>query len=197
MISNNFNECVFVCAPMIDWVKPLTPPGSAIIHPTAKSATANKRHHNHHQHINHNHHQQQQQQLQQHQQQQDEIDAEIDFYPSTFERSDCEDDSVAQLALRLQAELRAAKSRHLACTEVLLPADLLNRVAADMVDMSEKEPCGIRGCSVFIEFEDEPGNSRRIASLEVGANTVSTFELYLTLRHDQTGWTAKLPQFLK
>lgn len=62
--------------------------------------------------------------------------------------------------MRLQGELRSAKSRHLACTEVLLPADLLHRVAGEMVRMSEKEPCGIRGCSVFIEFEDEPGNSR-------------------------------------
>lgn len=182
---------------MVDWVKPLTPPGSAIIHPTAKGVTATKRHHNHNNHHNNHHHYQQPQQQQQLPQYQDETDADLDFYPSTLSRSPCDDDAVAQLAQRLQAELRAAKSRHLACTEVLLPADLLNRVAADMVDMSEKEPCGIRGCSVFIEFEDEPGNSRRIASLEVGVNTVSTFELYLTLRHDQTGWTAKLPQFLK
>lgn len=71
-----------------------------------------------------------------------------------------EDSTVAALSLRLQAELRAAKSRHLSCTEVLLPPELLERVAAEMVSMSEKEPCGIRGCSVFIEFEDEPSNSR-------------------------------------
>lgn len=172
-------------------MKPLTPPGSAIIHPTAKSAATTKRHHNHHHHQINSHHYQQQQP-------QEETDADLDLYASALNQSAAsDDDAAAQLALRLQAELRAAKSRHLACTEVLLPADLLNRVAADMVDMSEKEPCGIRGCSVYIEFEDEPGNSRRIASLEVGASTVPTFELYLTLRHDQTGWTAKLPQFLK
>lgn len=180
----------------IDWVKPLTPPGSAITHPTAKSAATTKRQHRHHQQINHHIYQQHQSQSQ------DETDADLDLYASadldrSANGSDDNDDAAAQLALRLQAELRAAKSRHLACTEVLLPADLLNRVAADMVEMSEKEPCGIRGCSVYIEFEDEPGNSRRIASLEVGASTVSTFELYLTLRHDQSGWTSKLPQFLK
>lgn len=62
--------------------------------------------------------------------------------------------------MRLQNELRLAKRRHLACTEVLLPADLLRRVASEMIKLSEKEPCGIRGCAVFIEFEDEPSNSR-------------------------------------
>lgn len=70
------------------------------------------------------------------------------------------EDALQALSLRLQNELRAAKSRHLACTEVLLPADLLHRIASEMFVMSEKEPCGIRGCSIFIEFEDEPGNTR-------------------------------------
>jgi RTP801 C-terminal region len=62
--------------------------------------------------------------------------------------------------MRLQSELKEAKSRHLACTEVLLPADLLRRVSTDMINLSEKEPCGIRGCSIYIEFEDEPANTR-------------------------------------
>lgn len=72
------------------------------------------------------------------------------------------DDSLdgSALAIRLQSELRAAKSQHLVCTEVLLPSDLLSRVADEMVSMSEKEPCGIRGCTVYIEFEDEPANMR-------------------------------------
>lgn len=70
------------------------------------------------------------------------------------------DTTIQALSTRLQSELRAAKSRHLSCTEVLLPADLLQRVANEMVLMSEKEPCGIRGCSLFIEFEEEPSNTR-------------------------------------
>lgn len=107
------------------------------------------------------------------------------------------DTTIQALSTRLQSELRAAKSRHLSCTEVLLPADLLHRVANEMVLMSEKEPCGIRGCSLFIEFEDEPSNTRRIASIQVDSNTVSTFELYLTLKQDRSGWTSMLPQFLK
>jgi hypothetical protein len=111
--------------------------------------------------------------------------------------SPSQEDALQALSLRLQSELRLAKSKHLSCTEVLLPADLLHRVASQMIQMSEKEPCGIRGCSLFIEFEDEPGNSRRIASIKVDPNTVSTFELYLTLKQDRSGWTSILPQFLK
>ncbi|XP_063709517.1 protein charybde-like [Culicoides brevitarsis] len=108
-----------------------------------------------------------------------------------------QEDALQALTLRLQNELRVAKQRHLECTEVLLPSDLLHRIAEEMFVMSEKEPCGIRGCSLFIEFEDEPDNTRRIASLKTDPNTVSTFELYLTLKHDRSGWTSILPQFLK
>lgn len=82
---------------------------------------------------------------------------------------------------------------------MLLPADLLAHVAGEMVSQSEKEPCGIRGCAVYVDFEDAqlPGSRRRIAALQVDASTVPTFELYLTLQHDRSGWTSRLPQFLK
>ncbi|XP_061390813.1 protein charybde-like [Musca vetustissima] len=105
--------------------------------------------------------------------------------------------AVNELSQRLQSELRAAKSRHLSCTEVSLPWDLTPRIAADMIKTSEREPCGVRGCAIFIDFEDETGNARRIASFKIDPNTVSTFELFLTLKQDKGGWTSLLPQFLK
>uniref|UniRef100_A0A1A9WG84 Protein charybde n=1 Tax=Glossina brevipalpis TaxID=37001 RepID=A0A1A9WG84_9MUSC len=105
--------------------------------------------------------------------------------------------AVNELSQRLQAELRAAKSRHLSCTEVSLPSDLTPRIAAEMIKTSEREPCGVKGCAVFIDFGDETGNVRRIAAFKVDPSTVSTFELYLTLKQDKGGWTSILPQFLK
>lgn len=79
----------------------------------------------------------------------------------THTTNDATDETALQsLMFRLQEELRRAKSQHLACTEVLLPSDLLNRIASEMVVMSEKEPCGIRGSTIYIEFEDEPNNTR-------------------------------------
>lgn len=70
------------------------------------------------------------------------------------------DDAIQLLAIVLEKQLREAKLKHLACTEVLLPCDLLNRVAVDMLEMADSEPCGIRGCNIIIEFEDEPANTR-------------------------------------
>lgn len=109
----------------------------------------------------------------------------------------CDMKAVEELSLRLLDELRAAKSRHLTCTEVSLPCDLTPSVAREIIRVSEKEPRGIRGCTIYIEFEDEPKNSRRIASIKVDPDTVSTFEVYLTLRQDHRGWTSLLPQFMK
>lgn len=112
----------------------------------------------------------------------------------------CEDldaTAVNDLSLRLLDELRLAKSRHLSCTEVSLPCDLTPRIAAEILRLSDREPCGLRGCTIYIEFEDEPNNSRRIATLKLDTETVSTFEIYLTLRQDHRGWTSLLPQFMK
>ncbi|XP_017060030.1 protein scylla [Drosophila ficusphila] len=116
---------------------------------------------------------------------------------SGFYSSDLDMKAVEELSLRLLDELRAAKSRHLTCTEVSLPCDLTPSVAREIIRVSEKEPRGIRGCTIYIEFEDEPKNSRRIASIKVDPDTVSTFEVYLTLRQDHRGWTSLLPQFMK
>ncbi|XP_067647871.1 uncharacterized protein [Eurosta solidaginis] len=105
--------------------------------------------------------------------------------------------AVNELAHRVQTELRDAKKRHLDCTEVSLPYDLMPRIAAEIIKASEREPCGVRGCSLYIDFECDPNNVRRIASFKVDDYTVSTFELYLTLKQDKSGWTSLLPQFIK
>lgn len=104
---------------------------------------------------------------------------------------------VNSLSLRLLDELRAAKSRNLTCTEVSIPCDLTTRIASEMIRLSEREPCGIRGCTVYVEFAEEPHNSRRIGTMKIDPDMVSTFELYLTLHQDKRGWTSLLPQFMK
>lgn len=68
--------------------------------------------------------------------------------------------AVQALSQRLETKLRDAKSQHLACTEVTLPNDLTQRIAAEIIRMSEREPCGERACTIFIEFESEPNNVR-------------------------------------
>ncbi|KDR16565.1 protein charybde-like isoform X1 [Zootermopsis nevadensis] len=111
---------------------------------------------------------------------------------------DCEEEDGAcqALAQRLEDELRAAKSAQLACGEVLLPADLLPHIARDVLRMAENEPCGLRGCTLFINFENDHV-CRRIGTIKCDPSTVSTFELFLTLKQDSSSWHSLLPQFLK
>lgn len=104
---------------------------------------------------------------------------------------------IAQLSRRLESELRAAKSE-LSCAEVLLPASLLARVAQDALTLADCEPCGARGCTLFIQLEGQtPQEHRRIATVKLDDSTVSTFELHLTLKHDSGSWPNLLLQFLK
>ncbi|KAF7989237.1 hypothetical protein HCN44_007834 [Aphidius gifuensis] len=106
------------------------------------------------------------------------------------------DGACQALTKRLEVELRAAKHAQLTCGEVLLPADLLPRIAKDVLAMAENEPCGLRGCTLFINFETD-SICRRLTRIQCDPNTVSTFELYLTLKQDHTSWHILLPQFLK
>ncbi|XP_046991531.1 protein charybde-like isoform X1 [Schistocerca americana] len=105
-------------------------------------------------------------------------------------------EAVRALARRLEAELRAAKTAQLSRSEVLLPADLLPRVARCVLHQADSEPCGLRGCTLFINFETDQ-ECRRIGTVKCDPSTVSTFELFLTLKQDCSSWHSILPQFLK
>jgi hypothetical protein len=109
----------------------------------------------------------------------------------------------------LMATLRDAKQRHLACTEVLLPCDMLQRIAIDMLKASDEEACGIRGANIHIDFDDcdndnnsssSSGLKREIAKFNTDLNTVATFELRLTLKQENSRnkWiSALMPQFIR
>ncbi|XP_029050240.1 protein charybde-like [Osmia bicornis bicornis] len=121
----------------------------------------------------------------------------VDFSNTRAETVADEFDGACQaLAKRLEVELRRAKHVQLACGEVLLPADLLPRIAKDVLSMAENEPCGLRGCTLFISFETD-SVCRKLSKIQCDPNAVSTFELYLTLKQDHTSWHILLPQFIK
>ncbi|XP_065359295.1 protein scylla-like [Calliphora vicina] len=144
--------------------------------------------------------QQPQQQLKPQRQPQQQSPPEYHYGTEDEQQIDCDSIDAAavnELSLLLLAELRAAKTRNLTCTEVSLPSDLTQRIATDIVRVSEREPCGIRGCTVFVEYEEEINNVKRIAKLKIDPEMVPTFEVYLTLRQDKRGWTSLLPQFIK
>ncbi|XP_030751835.1 protein charybde-like [Sitophilus oryzae] len=120
-----------------------------------------------------------------------EEDWEYDYPDSTEEPA-----VVEALSKRLEAELREAKDTHLSMGEVLLPNGLTRRIAQDIFRMADNEPCGLRGCTLYVNFEGE-GFNRMLCTFRCDPSTPSTFELYLTLKQSTAGWSNILPQFLK
>ncbi|GJQ80068.1 hypothetical protein Trydic_g19352 [Trypoxylus dichotomus] len=121
----------------------------------------------------------------------------IDYDPYyTSEEADCESVSINALTQRLGDELRAAKGTHLSCGEVLLPCDLLPRISKDILEQADSEPCGLRGCTLYLSFEGED-ECRKLGTIKCDPTTASTFELFLTLKQSTAGWNSFLPQFIK
>ena len=56
--------------------------------------------------------------------------------------------------------------------------------------LAEVEPCGLRGCVLYLILEDPDSKShRKIGCVRpVGSNPVPTFELFLTLKQASSGW---------
>jgi len=156
--------------------------------------------------------------------------------------------TIRAVALRLEGTLRDAKRAQLSCGEVLLPPDLLSRVARDIIRFSETEPCGLRGCLILLNFESQSslnnssssshnnsnnpssltlnssnnsqyssntsdstnpsnsnppspttGNRRKIGKVRCDSQTVTTFELNVTLKEENQSWYSRfrLPQILR
>ena len=98
----------------------------------------------------------------------------------------------SQIAQQIEAGIKRAKGSTLDCNEVLIPLNLMQQVALDIVSSSEVEPTGLRGCLLYVGLEDPHSKEvRRIGCLRpIGqlANPVPTFELYLTLKQAHSGW---------
>jgi len=97
------------------------------------------------------------------------------------------------LAHRIEGVIREAKKTTLDCNEVLIPCQLTTNIGQDIITMAESEPCGLRGCILFINLEEKEC-CRRVGSFRLDQEgTVPTFEMYLTLRKDSPGgWLAAI-----
>ncbi|CAH1984225.1 unnamed protein product [Acanthoscelides obtectus] len=102
---------------------------------------------------------------------------------------------VEALSQRLEAELRTAKRSHLSVGEVLLPNGLTREIAERMFRLADSEPCGLRGCTLYIDF-DSGDMKTKLSTIKCDPATPSTFEVYLTLKQATAGWNF-LPQFIK
>src|SRR5690606_5009018 len=111
------------------------------------------------------------------------------------------------VAKGIEKVLRKAKeNRRLICNELLVPQTLTAHIASDVIEISESEPCGIRGCLLMLCIEDsqpkhksahsQHGNSQRAAApscrllgeFAIDHSVVPTFEVIVTLKRGSTNW---------
>ncbi|CAI9717524.1 damage-inducible transcript 4 [Octopus vulgaris] len=121
-------------------------------------------------------------------------DAHIPGMNSYGEFDDVQDfHQCKNLENRLEQLIYVGRQRYLNC-ELLVPRGLLFRIAQDVLRMSRSEPCGIRGCIMFISIEQK-SCCQKINKLVYDPDCTPTFELYLTLREETKAW-AIMKKFL-
>jgi hypothetical protein len=92
------------------------------------------------------------------------------------------------LTKKIETTLKEAKeSKRLNCTEILIPQKLTAQIAQDIMAMAEAEPCGLRGCILYVNIE-EKALCRRLGDVRLDKSSVPTFEMYLTLKRATPGW---------
>ncbi|XP_073501506.1 DNA damage-inducible transcript 4-like protein [Phyllobates terribilis] len=91
------------------------------------------------------------------------------------------------LVTMLENSLYRAKSTKLQCSKVLVPKELTTKVAQEALKLSLNEPCGLRGCIIYVNLEN---NNRKVAldTLVYDCSVEPTFELKLVLKQDTQGW---------
>uniref|UniRef100_A0A8C5W8I9 DNA damage-inducible transcript 4-like protein n=1 Tax=Leptobrachium leishanense TaxID=445787 RepID=A0A8C5W8I9_9ANUR len=91
------------------------------------------------------------------------------------------------LKAMLEDCLFKAKRTKLQCSRVLVPKDLTTRVAQEVMRLSLNEPCGLRGCILYVKMESE-NKVMNLDTLVYDSAVVPTFELSLILKQDKQTW---------
>ncbi|KAJ3585641.1 hypothetical protein NHX12_014360 [Muraenolepis orangiensis] len=100
-----------------------------------------------------------------------------------------EDALTRRLATTLEECLSRAKATTLRCSAVLAPERLTRRVARHVLRQVASEPCGLRGCVLYVELDEGAvgGGIRPLERLACDAAVVPTVELTLVLKRDRGG----------
>merc|ERR1712203_1330712 len=108
--------------------------------------------------------------------------------------------SEIQSGLELQIEL---KQKLLEAIEeksgktLQFPSNLLQEISGHVIQEATLEPCGLKGCLIFIYFEGE-NDCQYLNTLRCDPATIPTFELTLTLRQNQAKSRASwIPDIVK
>ncbi|XP_029029502.1 DNA damage-inducible transcript 4-like protein [Betta splendens] len=106
-----------------------------------------------------------------------------------------QDRTCQHLATLLESCLSRAKKTTLHCSSVLVPEKLTRRVAREVLRLAAGEPCGLRGCVLYVHLELDRG-CRRLERVVCDAGVVPTFELTLVLKQDGAAWPSLRDVFL-
>lgn len=106
-----------------------------------------------------------------------------------------EDRSCQRLATMLEGCLSRAKKTTLHCSSVLVPEKLTHRISREVVRLASGEPCGLRGCVLYVLLELDKG-CKRLERIVYDGGVVPTFELTLVLKQDGGAWPSLRDFFL-
>ncbi|XP_043917092.1 DNA damage-inducible transcript 4-like protein [Protopterus annectens] len=120
------------------------------------------------------------------------IDSDTDYWDHMVKQPNLceevlEDLACQQLAKILEGCLSRAKHTKLHCSEVLVPEKLTRRIARDVLRLASTEPCGIRGCILYINLEIE-NMCKKLDKIVYDCSVVPTFELTLVFKQDEDAW---------
>lgn len=101
-----------------------------------------------------------------------------------FEETTCQ-----SLAKMLENCLSKSKQTKLGCSKVLVPENLTQRIAQDVLRLSSTEPCGLRGCVMHVNLEIE-NVCKKLDRIVCDSSVVPTFELTLVFKQENCSWTS-------
>lgn len=102
-------------------------------------------------------------------------------FSDVFDAQTCQD-----VHEEIEAAIQEAAEKKI-CSQVIYPPDLVSRITSDVFRMSVSEPCGIRGCAIYITLQ-EKDRSYKLGTIFGNPLAPPTFEIHLTLKEDDRSW---------
>ncbi|XP_050696407.1 protein charybde-like [Eriocheir sinensis] len=100
----------------------------------------------------------------------------------------------AWAAMRRRVEEEIKLNTH---NSIVYPPHLLDQVAEHVLELSKDEPCGLRGCVLFVVYQDPELGEQQLAKMKADRNMPSTHLLVLKLKADPTSWYTKMARIFR
>lgn len=98
----------------------------------------------------------------------------------------CEFQTCQAVQKEIETAIKESCEKEKHC-KIIFPSDLISRISQDVIRMSTAEPCGVKGCAIYILLE-EKNKANKLATILGNPLIPPTFEIYLTLKEDNRSW---------